>query len=54
MSGGSDREVCVVTNGTCDDAVERGVLRAVLKLTGHGSAKTPGAGWIRTLLRKKK
>lgn len=36
---GSERELLVVTNGTAGDAVERGILRALLRVTGHGAPK---------------
>ena len=57
VTHGNDRELRVIANGRDDDALERGVLRAVLKLTGHGSrqAKRPSAkveSWIRRILRK--
>lgn len=49
VKSGNDRQLKVWTNGVSDDAVERGVLRAVLRITGHGQQ----SGW-RRLLRPRK
>ena len=48
---GSDRELCVFAGGSGTDAVERGVLRALLRITEHGEPQASGArGWLKKLL----
>lgn len=53
VAQGSDCELLVIANGVDDDALERGVLRALLKLTGHGGRQANRPSWIRRILRKK-
>ena len=52
VAHGNDRELRVIANGADDDALERGVLRALLKLTGHGGRQANRPTWIRRILRK--
>jgi len=51
---GSENELRVVTNATDHDAVERGLLRALLRVTRHGShgPATEAAYWVRRFLRR--
>jgi hypothetical protein len=46
-AAGSDRELRVTVGAEGADAVERGVLRALLRVTRHGQART---GWISRFL----
>jgi hypothetical protein len=48
-SAGSENELHVVTNASGHDAVERGLLRALLRVTRHGSRgpATEAAYWVR-------
>jgi hypothetical protein len=53
-SAGSENELHVVTNAAGHDAVERGLLRALLRLTRHGSRgpATEAAYWVRRFFRR--
>ena len=50
---GSERQVRVTSNGGDNDAVERGILRALLRLTQHGGPTGGGLnGWVNRILGK--
>jgi hypothetical protein len=48
-SNGGENELLVQANSVDHDAVERGLLRALLKITGHGSIERSQSGWRRFL-----
>ena len=49
-AAGSERELRVTSNGCDDDAVGRGVLRALLRVTGHGA---PHSGMLRRIFSRR-
>ena len=48
---GSDLELHVIYRAPDADAVERGLFRAVLKVTGHGRPEASKTGWRKFLRR---